>query len=126
MISPVKNILPIVVAIVGTIILSAAATKLYGFAYDRGHKAGRENLAQEMAAAAKTKETAEKDRSAGVVKKVQTVNTQRKAYIAKAEKEIEHESTPLAECRVPDSAVRLWNEATRCIMEPTSAGCRAD
>lgn len=121
--NPLQKVASVIIGLAVVASVVFVSLKIYEFGFERGVVNGQEIERKAQAdATQKRKDDQEKnDEAVGV--KIQEKIVYRDRYITKIKKEVEYVAAPLAECVMPDAAVRLWNESSRCILEPSSPGC---
>lgn len=105
------------------ITMGFAALKFYSFSFERGVAYENERMLKEQSDKTKERMDAQDKNDTAVAGQVKEKIVYRDRYVTKIKKEVEYVTAPMAECVMPDAAVRLWNDSSRCLLDPKAAGC---
>lgn len=95
----------------------------YNYAYGRGFQKGRTDMLSEVTAKGEHRVAQNRSTTTNVVKRHKAQEKQREQYVTKLNQEIPDASADLSHCPVPPAAIKLWNEAPTCLLDPGSPGC---
>ncbi len=124
--TPVQIAIRTLLAIVASFLVVFACVKVYQFAYNRGYEKGGIAMRDEIQAKAEHRVEANKQEAQSVVKQHKSQSAKRSAYVKKTEPEVDHATKDLSSCPVPAPAVKLWNEASSCLLDASATGCGTD